>query len=73
MRVMTTDRGSAEAAAASGSLQRIKRSLLSAEDHAAMFRTLVPWPALAESFDADVALLQRALAGVTGAVLEPMA
>lgn len=57
------DAASIRVAAESGNVPRMRRALASAQRHAGDFRSLVPWPALAASFDADVALLERALEG----------
>lgn len=60
-------------AAASGSAWQIHRALLSAKRHAADFASLVPCPALAASFEADAAMLERALVELRCVALEPVA
>lgn len=67
------DSNSIREIARSGEPARIKRALRCARHHAADFTTLVPWPELAASFNADALMLERALADATSAVLEPAA
>ena len=68
-----TDLGSFRAVAQCGDVARIRVAITRAKHHAADFTALVPWPALAASFDADVVMLERALRDLQRAAVEPVA
>lgn len=61
-RVIHSEAFSAERTAKTGDREAIKRALAVVQEKADIFTKMIPWPALAASFQRDVILLSEALA-----------